>query len=136
MANHLIEELDQKGYRNFALSFGAIVATLFGVIFPWILAASFPVWPWLLWSILAFWGLLAPMTLRLFYRAWMKFGLLLSKVTTPLVLGIVYYAVITPTGLIASLFRSDPLQRDCKLDCDTYRVKSPQKSHEHMKNPF
>lgn len=136
MTNHTIEELDRKGLRKFALTFGAMVVALFGLFFPWVLRSDFPLWPWFLWLLLAAWGVAAPMTLRPFYRAWMKFGLLLSRITTPLVLGIVYYVVITPTGLIARLFRSDPLQRNCKQACDTFRVESPEKPHEHMENPF
>ena len=136
MNNHAIEELDRKGLRNFALTFGAIVVSLFGLFFPWILTSSFPLWPWLLWLFLAAWSVAAPMTLRPFYRAWMKLGLLLSKITTPLVLGIIYYVVITPTGLIAGLFRSDPLQRNCKQASDTFRVESTKKPREHMEKPF
>ena len=135
--NHpAIEELDKKGYRNFALTFGGIITALFGLLFPWVFGLSFPLWPWILMFALAVWGVIAPMTLRHFYRGWMKFGILLSTVTTPLVLGIVYYGVITPTGLIARLFRSDPLQRDCQEECSSYRIESPQKSHDHMENPF
>ena len=108
-----IAELDERGLRSFALTFGGIIAALFGLGFPWLLASSIPLWPWLLWLLLAVWGVAAPKTLRPLYRAWMKFGILLSRVTTPLVLGIFYYAVLTPTGLMARLFRSDPLQRNC-----------------------
>ena len=136
MNNPTIEELDHRGYRNFALTFGAIVVILFGLFFPWLLEGRCPLWPWLLFIALGLWGVLAPMTLRSFYRTWMKFGLLLSKVTTPIVLGIVYYGVIAPTGLIAGLFRNDPLQRDCAQQCSSYRIESPGKSPDHMENPF
>jgi hypothetical protein len=89
-----------------------------------------------LWLFMAVWSVTAAKTLRPFYRAWMKFGLLMSKVTTPLILGIIYYVVITPTAVIARVFRSDQLQRDCKQSCDTFRVESAKKPHDHMKNPF
>ena len=133
---HDIAELDEKGLRNFALAFGGMLAALFGLLFPWLLALSVPLWPWLLWLVLAVWGVAAPKTLRPFYRAWMKFGLLLSRITTPLVLGIFYYAVLTPTGLIAKLFRGDPLQRDCAEPCDTFRVESSEKPPSHMEKPY
>ncbi|MCX2972001.1 sxtJ [Halieaceae bacterium IMCC8485] len=136
MNNSPIEELDRRGYRNFALTFGTILVILFGLFFPWLLALRFPVWPWLFLLGLGLWGALVPMTLRPFYRIWMKFGLLLSKVTTPLILGVVYYGVITPTGLIARLFRSDPLNRNCEQECSSYRVESQPKPNDHMENPF
>ena len=136
MTNHAIAELDQKGLRNFALTFGAMFVALFGLFFPWIMTSSFPLWPWFLWLFMAVWGVTAAKTLRPFYRAWMKFGLLMSKVTTPLILGIIYYVVITPTAVIARVFRSDQLHRDCKQPCDTFRVESAKKPRDHMENPF
>ena len=134
--DHTIEELDARGLRNFGLTFGAVIAVLFGLFFPWLLEVSLPLWPWALWAGFAAWGLLAPRSLRPFYRLWMRFGILLSKVTTPIILGIVYYLVITPTGLIAGLFRSDPMRRDHQEACDSFRRDSDRRPPEHMENPF
>lgn len=44
-------------------------------------------------------GLIAPGQLGLIYRGWMTFGLALSKITTPIFMGIVYFVVITPMGI-------------------------------------
>ena len=43
------------------------------------------------------------------YRAWMGLALLLSKVTTPILMAIIYFAVITPIGLLLRVFGRDPL---------------------------
>jgi hypothetical protein len=45
-------------------------------------------------------GLLIPAQLQAVYRGWMKFALLLSKVTTPIFMGIVYFGLFLVTGLI------------------------------------
>jgi hypothetical protein len=45
-------------------------------------------------------GVIVPGKLGPVYRGWMKFGLALSKVTTPIFMGIVYFGVLGPTGLI------------------------------------
>lgn len=132
----LIKALDDRGLRNFALSFGAMVALLFGLFFPWVLALAYPTWPWLLWAGFAVWGLVAPGTLRPFYRLWMQFGLLLGKMTSPVVLGIIYFLVITPTGLIAGLFRGDPMRRDCRESRESFRQNSEAKPPKHMERPF
>src|SRR2546423_9425325 len=50
-------------------------------------------------------GLLAPLN-----RVWTKFGLLLHKVISPLVSGIMFFLVITPTGLVMRLFGKDLLR--------------------------
>ena len=45
-------------------------------------------------------GLLAPGHLGLIYRGWMAFGLALSKITTPIFMGVVYFLVIAPIGIL------------------------------------
>ena len=44
------------------------------------------------------------------YRAWMGLALLISKVTTPIFLAIVYFLVIAPVGLLMRLFGRNPLR--------------------------
>lgn len=50
-------------------------------------------------------GLVVPGYLGPVYRTWMQFALLLSKVTTPIFMGVVYFLVITPIGLLRRLVR-------------------------------
>ena len=54
-------------------------------------------------------GVLAPGKLGPVYRAWMAMALAISKVTTPIFMGIVYYLVMTPTGLIMRMFGKKPI---------------------------
>jgi hypothetical protein len=54
-------------------------------------------------------GLLIPTRLGPVQRGWMRFALLLSRVTTPLLMGLIYYLVITPTGLIMRALGRNPL---------------------------
>ena len=120
-AKHKIPELDRKGLREFGLVTGAIVAVLFGLFFPWLLERSFPLWPWAIFAALGAWALVAPLSLRLVYRAWMRFGLLLSKITTPIIMGLVFYVVITPFAVILKIAGKDAMRR--KFDrSDTYRI--------------
>lgn len=56
-------------------------------------------------------GLLVPRHLGPVYRAWMGFALLLSKVTTPIFMGIVFFFVITPVGLAMRIFGRNPVVR-------------------------
>lgn len=57
---------------------------------------------------------LAPSPLRPVHEAWLKIAHLLGRVITLLVLGLAYYLVITPSGLIKRLFGGRPLPM--KLD--------------------
>jgi hypothetical protein len=60
-------------------------------------------------AVMALAGLLVPTYLGPVERGWMGFAHLLSKVTTPIFMGIVYYLVITPIALLMRLFGKNPL---------------------------
>lgn len=55
-------------------------------------------------------GLLIPTTLGPVQRAWMGLAHLISKVTTPIFLGLVYFIAIMPIGLLMRLFGKNPLR--------------------------
>jgi hypothetical protein len=142
MADHEIPELDRKGLREFGLVTGGIVAGLFGLFFPWLLdrpMPSWPVsyfgWPWIVFAVLGVWGLVAPMTLRPVYRIWMRFGLLLSKVMTPLIMGVVFLQGITPVANGQKIMRKDPMSR--KFDtAESYRVVIAKPPTENLEKPY
>ena len=133
---HPIPELDRKGLREFAFVTGGILAVLFGLLFPWLLGSSYPLWPWVVAGLLALWGIVAPHSLQPVYRGWMKFGLLLSRVTTPLILGIVFYGMILPMGLVMRLFGRDPMARRFDEQAESYRVQHPKRPRENVERPF
>ena len=58
---------------------------------------------------LAIAGLALPERLGPIQRAWMGLAHAMSRVTTPLFMGTVYYAVLTPTGLLRRTFGKTPL---------------------------
>lgn len=130
-----IPELDRKGLRQFGIVTGAIIAGLFGLLLPWLLDLEFRLWPWVLLGLLAAWGVIAPLTLRPVYRAWMTFGLLMSRVTTPLVLGLVFYLVFTPVALARRLAGKDSMTRRFD-DSTSYRVPSQNMRKDSLKRPY
>jgi len=131
-----IPELDRKGLRDFGLVTGGIIAVLFGLFFPWLLESRIPVWPWIFAGILGAWGLAAPMSLQPVYRLWMKLGLLLSRITTPIILGIIFYLLIWPMGLVMRIFGRDPMARRLDGTAKTYRVTSHKAPKQNMERPF
>ena len=133
---HEIPELDRKGLRQFGLTTGAAVVVLFGLLFPWLLDLEWPVWPWIIAAVLWSLSLLRPLWLRLIYRAWMRFGLLASRVMTPLVLGIVFFGMIAPMALVMRLMGKDPMRRAFDPDRESYRVKSEKRPKEKLERPF
>ena len=135
-SDHVIPELDRKGLREFGLTTGAAVVVIFGLFFPWVLDLDWPLWPWLIAAVFWSLALLQPLWLRWIYRAWMHFGLLASRVMTPLVLGIVFFAMIAPMAIVRRLFGSDPMQRTLDSNQKSYRVPSIKSPKDKLERPF
>lgn len=69
-------------------------------------------------------GVVIPGSLTAVHAAWMGLARLISRVTTPLFLGITYFLVITPIGLVMRLVGRNPLV--VPLDADSYFVRRPE----------
>ncbi len=136
MDANTIQKLDARELRHFGLSTGAIVAVLFGALIPWIWDLKYPVWPWVILAVLGLWAVVVPKSLWPVYRLWMRIGLLISKVTTPIILGIVFFLVIMPIGLVSRIFRRDPLDRQFDTDVGTYRIKKDSQPAEASEKPY
>ena len=132
---HSIPKLDRAGLRRFGLTMGAIIAGLFGLFFPWLLERAVPMWPWLLAAILIAWGLIAPSSLNPVYRTWMRFGLLLNKITSPVIMSLVFFLAVTPMGLVRRMFgHAVPKHRDATAT--SYRIMSKKANPEDLERPF
>jgi hypothetical protein len=134
--SQVIPELDRRGLRNFGLTTGLIVAVIFGLFFPWVLSRPSPWWPWLLCAALAVWALTAPNSMRLLYLAWMRFGLVMGRITTPIVLGLMFFLIVTPVAWIRVLFGLDSMARSIDATQKTYRIPSVTQSAKNMEEPF
>lgn len=130
-----IKDLDGGGLREFGLTTGGILAALFGLFFPWLLARPVPRWPWVIAAILVAWALAAPASLRPVYRGWMKLGLLLGRITTPLIMGAVFFLVVTPMGIARRLLGKDAIVRRFD-EAASYRLPSHKAKAKDLENPF
>lgn len=134
---HDIPELDAAGLRRFGWTTGGIVIVLFGLVFPFLLGrAHFPKWPWVIGLTLIAWAFAAPASLKVVYRTWMGFGVMMGRIMNPLVLSLVFFLVFLPLGWIMRLFGWDPMARKLEAKRDSYRVPSPPQSAKSMERPF
>ena len=67
-------------------------------------------------------------------KIWFKIGIFLGKIISPLVMGIIFFLVITPIGLILRIFRKDVLKLKFSSDKSYWIDKDSLKST--MKNQF
>jgi len=56
---------------------------------------------------------------------WFKFGLLLHAVMNPIIMGLVFYGVVLPTGLVMRALYNDPLRLKVEPDRDSYWIMRP-----------
>jgi len=67
------------------------------------------VWLGAFGGLLVLTGGIRPAWLAPIYRAWMALGHAMSRVTTPILMGLIFFLVITPTGLVLRLLGKNPI---------------------------
>ena len=129
--------LDNVGLRKFGLTTGAIIVVLFVFLFPWIFdMAAMPMWPWIIAGLLWVPALLIPRVLRPVYIIWMKIGHAIGWVNTRIILGVLFYVLVLPMGLIMRLFGKDPMAMKVDKTASSYRVKSVSEPKDRLEKPF
>jgi hypothetical protein len=105
-------------------SFGVVFAVVFAIIAAWPLWHGGPIRGWAAGIAVAFAvvAIVIPRILAVPNRLWMKLGLLMGKVVAPIALGILFFLVFTPTGLLMRLFGMDPLKLKRDAAAATYWV--------------
>lgn len=95
-------------------SFGFLFAGVFALLSAYAEykgADAFRVYGWLIASTtIGLLAVIAPALLTPFNKAWMKLGDLMGKAVSPLVLGLIFFVLITPIALITRLFGRDELR--------------------------
>ena len=127
---------DRKTLVQFGLLTGGLIAVLFGLLFPWLWGRRFPVWPWAAAAVLVVSALGVPAALSPVYRAWMAVGSALGWINTRILLGAVFFLVVTPIGAVMRLTGRDPLRRKFEPRGGTYRIPSARTPRERMEVPF
>lgn len=133
---HEIPKLDKKGLREFGLLTGIIIALLFGLILPLLWGHNLPLVPWILSIVLGSLALLIPKALSPIYQVWMRIAQVLAWVNSRVILGIIFFVLVTPMALIMKLLKRDPLTRKFEFRRESYRVSSQIKNKLSMEKPY
>jgi hypothetical protein len=119
--------------------FGLLVGGVFGAIGLWPLLwrqESPRTWAMTLFVVLVLPALVAPSILAPAYRAWMMLAEVLAWVNTRILLGVVFYGVVTPIGLVMRLVGRDPMHRQFDQQSGSYRVRCVPRPATHMLRQF
>lgn len=127
---------NKKELRQFGMLLGTLIPLLFGLILPWLWGHNVPLLPWILGSVLWLLAIAFPISLQPIYRVWMKIAEVLAWINSRIILGLIFFAIVTPMAFIMRLMQRDPMARKCDRQAATYRVSSQKRSRESMEKPY
>ena len=118
-------------------SFGLVFFALFLIISLWPLIndAEIRIWSLIISIIFLLLGLFNSKILTPLNKLWFKFGIILGKFVAPIVMGIVFFLVVTPTGIIMRLTGKNLLGLKKDIKKNTYWIKK-NNYLSSMKNQF
>ena len=117
-------------------SFGIVFFFVFLVIalYPIINSGELRLWSLLISIVFLILGLINSKILTPLNKIWFKFGLLLGKIISPIIMGIIFFCVVTPIGLFMRLLKKDILNLKFS-NLNTYWIKK-EGPKSKMKNQF
>lgn len=106
-------------------SFGLIFAAIFLLIgaFPLLFGGTVRLIPIYIAAAFAMVALIYPPALKPLNLAWAKFGQLMHKIVNPVLMGLIFFLTVVPTGLIMRMLGKDPMRRRLEPDAGSYWIK-------------
>ena len=129
--------MDQKDIKiSSNRSFGIVFFLVFLIIgfYPFLKGNEPYFWSIIISVIFLILGLFNSIYLTPFNKLWFKFGILLGQIISPIVMGIVFFIVVTPIALVMKILNKDILNLN-KNNKKTYWIEYKNKSSK-MKNQF
>ena len=126
------EKIKLPSNRNFGIVFSIVFLII--SLWPLLSQNDIRIWSLIISFIFLFLGLLNSKLLIPLNKLWFKFGLLLGKIISPLIMGIIFFLVVTPIGLLMKIFKKDLLNLKYNSNKTYWIKKTGPKSK--MKNQF
>ena len=127
-----MDEIKISSNRSFGIVF-FIVFLLIGT-YPLLNNDHVRIWSLIISIVFLILGLLNSKILFPLNKTWFKFGILIGKIISPLIMGLIFFVVVTPIGLLMRLFNKDLLSLKLNKNKSYWIEKNDPKSK--MKNQF
>jgi len=118
-------------------SFGVVFSIVFLIvaIYPLINSEGLRIWALIVSAIFLLLAIVAPKILNLSNKLWFKFGILFGSIIAPIVMALVYFITVLPTGIIMRLLGKNLLKQKLDKNTKSYWIerKEPMVT---MKNQF
>ena len=102
-----MEDIKISSNRSFGIVF--FVVFLIVAIYPLIKNGDLRLWPLIISIIFLILGLINSKLLTPLNKLWFKFGIFLGRIMSPIIMGIIFFFVVTPIGLILRIIGKDIL---------------------------
>ena len=127
--------INNKQLRSFGLTVGGIFALI--ACWPLVVRGEDPRW----WSLVVAGCLVVPAvvfpkSLVWVHKGWMAIGHVMGWINTRIILGIVFYVIVTPIGIIRRWLGKDPMGRQLRPDLDSYRVIRKPRPASHLTKQY
>ena len=127
-----MDDIKISSNRNFGIVFFIVFLLL--AVYPILKGNDIRIWSLLISFVFLILGLINSKLLTPLNKLWFKFGLLLGKIVTPLIMGFIFFIVVTPIGILMRLLRKDLLNLKYDKKKTYWIEKTGPKSK--MKNQF
>ena len=103
--------MDNKTNKNSNRSFGIVFSIVFLIIaiYPLINNDEIRKWSLIISIIFLILGYFKSRILTPLNSLWNKFGIFLGRIVSPIILGVIYFFIVTPTSILMRLFKKDLL---------------------------
>ena len=127
-----MDDIKISSNRSFGIVF--FVVFLLIALYPIIIGHNLRLWSLAISLIFLFLGLANSKILTPFNKLWFKFGILLGKLISPLIMGVIFFLVVTPIGILMRMLNKDLLNLKFN-NTNTYWIEKTEPKSK-MKNQF
>ena len=133
LTSHTATDIERSSTKSFGVVF--FIVFLIIALYPLINSEELRIWALVTSFVFLFLAFVAPKTLSIPNMLWFKFGLLLGSIIAPIVMALVYFVTVVPTGLIMRLLGKDLLKQKLDKNVKSYWIERS-KPMGSMKNQF
>ena len=128
-----MDEIKIGSNRSFGIVFFIVFVLI--AIYPLINQEEVRIWSLVISALFLFLGLLNSKILTPLNKLWFKFGILLGKIISPIIMGLIFFLVVTPIGFLMRLFGKDVLNLKLNNKKSSYWIEKVGPKSK-MKNQF
>tara|TARA_B100000579_G_scaffold77150_1_gene59759 strand:+ start:1229 stop:1627 length:399 start_codon:yes stop_codon:yes gene_type:complete len=132
MNTKLNDNIKISSNRSFGIVF--FIVFLLIALYPLLNDENIRIWSLIISLIFLVLGIFNSKILSPLNKTWFKFGIFIGKIVSPIIMGIIFFAVVTPTSIIMKIFKKDLLNLKSNKNKSYWINKTDVKSK--MKNQF